>query len=161
MKSLWHWAMAFGSLFLPMTCLSEVKPFDVGSLDSIETQHRDRPFIVILWSLDCPPCLTELQTVSELRDLLPPSHVVLVSTDVGAPEDEIAGLLRRFDLHTYDNWVFANANNVKLRYHIDPQWFGELPRVYLYDIAHRRTAHSGTFSRPQLTAWSEKNVASP
>ena len=41
----------------------------------------------------------------------------------------------------------------KLRYVIDQDWYGELPRSYYYDADHQRSSHSGTLSQQQLSAW--------
>ena len=41
----------------------------------------------------------------------------------------------------------------KLRYGIDPSWFGELPRSYFYDAAHNRLPHSGALNEDHIEAW--------
>jgi len=41
----------------------------------------------------------------------------------------------------------------KLRFYIDPGWYGELPRSYFYDAAQQRSGHSGALTRAQLQDW--------
>ena len=52
-------------------------------------------------------------------------------------------MLEKHHLNDVENWVFADANSQKLRFEIDPSWYGELPRTYFFDSAHNRNGNSG------------------
>ena len=43
-----------------------LRPFDAGSYRAIVEAHRDRPFMLGFWSLDCPPCHRELAELGPL-----------------------------------------------------------------------------------------------
>ncbi len=62
-------------------------------------------------------------------------------------------MLHSFGLDAADNWIFADPMPERLRYRVDPNWFGELPRAYLYTDDHQRTAHSGILSEADLQQW--------
>ena len=42
--------------------------------------------------------------------------------------------------------VFTEDNSAKLRFEIDPSWYGELPRTYFFDKKHQRSGLSGVIS---------------
>ena len=59
------------------------------------------------------------------------------------------------------NWSQSNRANAeadedKLRYSIDPTWYGELPRTYFYDADHQITPLSGKISNSFLDTWLKK-----
>lgn len=56
-----------------------------------------------------------------------------------------------------DSWVFDDPIPERLRHAIDPSWYGELPRTYLYDARHQREAIVGVVGEQRLRAWLEKN----
>jgi thiol-disulfide isomerase/thioredoxin len=131
----------------------ELRPFTADSLASIRKQHAGRPFILTLWSLTCHHCAKELQALGRLVRAEPELPLAIVSTDSPAEAQAIGAALQRFGLARIDTWVFADAVPERLRYAIDPAWRGELPRTYLFDAAHRRTAHSGLLDESRLKEW--------
>lgn len=112
-------------LFLVLLCLpglatAELKPFSSGSLKEITAQRDGKPFLLVLWSMDCPPCLKELEHIGRLRAQFPNQGLVLVSTDGPEYATEVEGLLARHGLTDSENWYFADNFPERLRYHIDP-----------------------------------------
>ena len=135
---------------LPATALADLLPFEADSLDTIAHARRGRPFVLVLWSIDCPPCYKELALLGRLRATLPPGQLVLVSTDAPEQRGDIEGTLARFGLEAIDSYVFADGVPERLRQRIDPDWFGELPRSYLYRADHSRQAISGVLDEQAL-----------
>src|SRR5690606_18241478 len=129
------------------------KPFMAQSLKAIEAEHEGEAFLLVLWSVTCAPCFAELAMLSEALAVDPQLPIVLVATDPPAMRDEVEAVLADYDLLPYAGWQFAEAMPEKLRFHIDPDWYGELPRSYVYDAAHRRRGHSGALSAEQLQHW--------
>jgi hypothetical protein len=62
-------------------------------------------------------------------------------------------LLEDYGLQDLPSWQFSADIPEALRYHIDPDWYGELPRSYFYNAAHERRSHSGQLSRAVLAQW--------
>lgn len=138
---------------LPPMATAELKPFQVDSLEQITAAREGRPFLLMLWSLDCPPCLKELAELRQLTKGFDARDLVLVSTDGPGQQRAVERTLRDFGLTRLDNWLFADDFGERLRYRIDPEWFGELPRAYFYAADHQRTARSGVLKPELLQRW--------
>lgn len=132
---------------------SNIKPFYTNSLNSIIESRTETPFLVILWSVDCPPCMQELSQLQILRDQFSAQSLVLVSTDDALMADEVERVINSFQLDQKDNWIFSASLPERLRYAIDPDWYGELPRAYFYQSPEQRRAHSGSLSQSVLQQW--------
>lgn len=118
----------------------------------IEQSYAGLPFLVVLWSLDCPPCMKELELLSRVHQTHPEFKIVLINTDGIEVSNEAESLLAPFNLNSTDTWIFASEEVERLRFSIDPHWHGELPRSYLYRD-NKRLAHSGLIDQTQLRDW--------
>lgn len=121
-----------------------LRPFEPQSLGDIVAAHHGRPFVVLVWSMDCEFCQRSLDTLSRVRATRHDFDIVTVSTDPLADRELAAQSTRRLDtlglLH--DAWSFGPQAPEQLRFAIDPRWRGEKPRSYWFDAAGRRTSHS-------------------
>lgn len=130
-------------------------PFGPSSMRAIEEQHAGTPFIVAVWATDCPPCRHELQLLGAFANANPQVPVVLIATDTLQHAELVNEILSQYDLTGLDSWMFAEANVERLRYTIDPDWFGEMPRSYFYDSKSNRVARSGALTEMDLQDWLE------
>ncbi len=130
-----------------------VRPFESGSLQTIRAAHVHRPFILTFWSIDCAHCPKELKALGELKKQYPKLDIVLVSTDGDVPAAHLASFATRQGLGAAEQWVFADPQPEKLRFEIDRRWWGELPRTYFFDAAHKRESVSGLVSEERLQRW--------
>ena len=73
--------------------------------------------------------------------------LAMLATDDASASDQVKSILVGNELNKLDNWIFADANAQKLRYEIDPKWYGEVPRTYFVDKNHQRVGVSGALSR--------------
>jgi len=137
-------------LLLPGLAAAGFHPFSSESLDEITAAREGRPFLLLLWSVDCPPCLKELEEISQLYPRFAPDGLVLISTDSTDYADDAQQILTRYGLADAENWRFAGSFPERLRYRIDPNWYGELPRAYFYNARHERIGKSGALSRALL-----------
>lgn len=135
---------------------AEQRSFDVGDLAEIERARAGEPFLVVLWSLDCPPCRGELALLGDLRRRYPELALVLISTDPPEAAATAAEVLSDHGLANVESYVFAARNVERLRYTIDPEWFGELPRTYFYAADGSRHGVSGALSEERLRGWVER-----
>ena len=133
--------------------IAELKPFISNSMDQILAERTAKPFILLLWSIDCAPCMKELQQLQQAQSALSKANLVLISTDGMENHHEAQQVLTEFGLDNNDNWIFSDAMPERLRYRIDPNWFGELPRAYLYDNKHQRISKSGALNQALLEQW--------
>ena len=114
--------------------------------------RREQPFLLVLWSITCGPCRDEFALLREMRTRYPRLPLVLISTDDVSDEAMAATALRDFAMDGEESWIFADDAQ-KLRFEIDPGWYGELPRAYFYDASHRREGVSGSLTRERIESW--------
>lgn len=129
------------------------RPFTADSFEEIKASFADSEFLVGLWSVDCPPCLVELDMMGEVLKLNPDLPFVLISTDPIEDRELAAEFLEDYDLHQIESWMFADRFTERLRYTIDPNWYGELPRSYFFSSGHQMSVHSGVMTLDILKAW--------
>ncbi len=137
---------------------AEPVPFTVDSLAKIKAQYAGRPFILNLWSVnECSYCIAELTLLGKLAKTQKRLPLVLVATDSPEFAPAMQKTLSPLGLAGVDSWVFDDPIPERLRHAIDPSWYGELPRTYLYDARHRRETIVGVLGEQRLRAWLEKN----
>ena len=139
-------------LFLSANVIAQqpIKNFTSGSYEQIVNQYNKQSFVMVLWSIDCPPCYKELEMLGREQK----QHVfnlVLISTDGTEATNEVTAVLKKYNLQNVNNWLFKEYSAQQLRYQIDPLWYGELPRSYLFNKTHQRQAVSGVLSSEQLS----------
>ncbi|MFK7864590.1 MAG: TlpA family protein disulfide reductase [Pseudohongiellaceae bacterium] len=140
-------------LFLMQTATAEpadkFKPLEAETFSEIKQSNSGHAFLVSLWSIDCAPCRLELALLGDLKKTNPQFPLVLISTDSLEERETANYILEEYSLEGLVSWMFADNFIEPLRYSIDPNWYGELPRTYLYDANHVATAHSGVLT-PEL-----------
>jgi thiol-disulfide isomerase/thioredoxin len=122
---------------------TELHPFSKGSYQQLLQQHEGRPLMLVIWSYTCSSCLKEMSQLHNLIDKYPQIDVVLLSVDDFSATQAIQKALQENRLNAQENWLFIKDNSAKLRFEIDPTWYGELPRTYFFDKTHKRVGFSG------------------
>lgn len=132
-----------------------LQAFETDSLPKIQASHRGKPFVLMLWSMDCEFCQASLKLLSEAKKAQPDLQIVTISTDPIAEPGLTAQASRRLvELGlAQDAWGFGNASPERLRYAIDPRWHGEKPRTYWFDANGQRTARSGVLTHELIRNW--------
>lgn len=139
---------------LPSVHADTIKPFASSSRQAIEQSHRSQAFILAFWSLDCLYCLDELSLLADVLRQHTRVKLILVSTDGQSSAKQIQQTLNKIKLPAnVELWQYAESDEEKLRYSIDKQWYGELPRTYYYDSMHQVTAISGKPEQKWLHQW--------
>lgn len=148
-------ALVFLAFFIGMAAsyAQELKPFVRNSQQTILSAHRGQPFILALWSLDCAYCRDDLVLLGKMLSRHRELNIVMVATDTPVQSNEIQSMLQHYRLQNAESWVFADRFTERLRNEIDPQWHGELPRVYLYDAQGNSTVFSGKIERRKIERW--------
>lgn len=139
--------------FAPAATAQEIKPFSRGSYQQLVSARQGKPFILNFWSLNCAYCRTELDIFKKLTKKYPRLDLVLVSTDTPAEAKFISATLAKFSLNKAEAWVFADSNIERLRFEIDKQWYGELPRTYLVSAKNEAKAISGKIEQKDIELW--------
>ncbi len=124
-----------------------IRVFGPESFRQIVSSEKGKPFVILIWSLDCEYCQRSFQALAEARKK-GGFGVVTIATD-RADDAEAAALVRRklessgLDAHM---WAFGPAPAEQLRYAIDPKWRGEIPRSYWFDKEGKAVAYSGVIT---------------
>jgi len=129
---------------------TKLHPFKHDGLNNITQTHAGKPFLLLLWSIDCPACYQELELIRHWSAKNPHISIVFVSTDPIEQQAEVKQVIEEYQLNHLKHWIFAQQPHAKLRSIIDPNWYGELPRSYLYNRQHKRYTHSGVLSAGSL-----------
>lgn len=150
----------FGALLLLVSLMSSPaqanampREFVAGSYQAILDARQGKAFVLLFWSLDCPPCHRELAMLGEMLVTQPELPLVLVSTDEPEMAHEVVALLNAKGLSAVESWLYADAFVQRLRFEVDRNWYGELPRSYLFDAVHNRHATSGVLDEEALRSW--------
>lgn len=124
-----------------------LKPFVSGSYQQLLTSKTNKPFMLVVWSITCSSCLKDMALLHKVHQANPKLNIVMLATDDASATEQIQQILSKNQLTDLENWLFADENAQKLRYEIDPHWFGELPRTYFFDKSHKREGISGVLSQ--------------
>lgn len=127
-----------------------IQGFGPQTFAELKTQFAGKPFVVSLWSVDCAPCRVELDMLGQLKKADPTFPLVVISTDSIARREDAADILDEYQLADETTWMFADNFVERLRFSIDPSWYGELPRSYFFDADHTMKAHSGILTEEKL-----------
>lgn len=146
--------LCFGLLLAAQSAAAqELKPFVRGSYQQIVSARAGKPFIVSFWSLSCTYCATELSMLGKLLEKHRGIDLVLVSTDTPLDEAAIKATLDKSALGKAESWVYADSHADRLRYEVDREWHGELPRTYFFAAGEDARAASGKLDEAEVERW--------
>ncbi len=132
----------------------ETRPFVRGSYERIVASHTGKPFVVSFWSLSCTNCREDLTMFGKLARKYPGFKLVLIATDSPDQNKEIEQTLQRYRLERAESWVFAESYAERLRYEVDKEWYGELPRTYFFNAQGKvESSLSGVLDHMQTERW--------
>jgi peroxiredoxin len=134
-----------------------------GSYQKIIQKYKGKPVVVALWSVSCTHCGADLEIFEHVIKKYSKLNLVLISTDSPEQEAIIRRSLSKYNLvdlreknsrsGKVESWVFADSYTEKLRFDIDAQWYGELPRTYFFNADGKMTAISGVLEEEKVEQW--------
>ena len=141
--------------------LAQAEPSAKGSVEfnkvlfeQVKQDNITQKWLVLLWSVDCPPCMKELALVQKLQQKQKNLAVVMINTDTEeSSEQERSDIIKHFNLVNLKKFHFTEGQEAQQRYQVDPQWFGELPRSYFIDEQGKFHGKSGLIAEELLTQW--------
>jgi thiol-disulfide isomerase/thioredoxin len=134
----------------------EFIPFEIDTRKAIEAKYLNQPLIISFWSIDCPYCIDDLKKLGKALTKNTKVKLVTVCVDGKESAKKAERVLNQAHLPEHERYQYAEADEDKLRYSIDPAWYGELPRTYFYDVNHQITPLSGKISNSFLGTWLKK-----
>lgn len=136
---------ALALMFGTANAADRVAVFDSAHAARIADSQRGKPFVLVVWSLDCVYCKRNFDALGKLRARHPELRVVTLATDSAEALPQVQQVLQRVSL-TRNAWVFGHEPQERLRYAVDPEWMGEMPRTYFYRADGQRQGVSGVIS---------------
>jgi len=137
---------------------SLLREFTQQGLETIKSEHKGEPFLLVIWSLECPPCQEELNLLSRWRQENPAVKIVALAADPPNQAANVQDAIYNHGLEEISNWIFAQDDAAPLIYAIDADWYGEMPRNYFYFADHRRIGFSGRLTEHALDQWVAKTL---
>ena len=131
-------------------------PFDMNTRKVIEKRYIDQPLIISFWSIDCPYCIDDLKKLGKALSKNTNVKLITVCVDGKESAKKAERILSQANLPKHEQYQYAEVDEDRLRYNIDPSWYGELPRTYFYDATHQVTPLSGKISNSFLDKWFKK-----
>jgi hypothetical protein len=127
--------------------------FAPDSFRQIVAGKAGKPFVVMLWSLDCVYCAQSFEALSDAKK----KHgldVVTIATDPADDPESVKLISGKLAAHrlTGNAWAFGSSPPEQLRYAIAPKWRGELPRSYWFGADGKVVAYSGVVSKERISA---------
>lgn len=130
------------------------KVFGEESWQDLTDAHKGQRLIVHFWSLACAPCLTELPEWGKFLAGHPGAPLVLISWESRPqPAERIRATLAKAGLAGAENWTLIDGFEQKIRFALDRDWMGELPRTQLIAQDGSVTTISGAMDFSKLAAW--------
>jgi thiol-disulfide isomerase/thioredoxin len=125
----------------------KVRAFEADSLQGIVASHAGKPFVLVVWALDCDYCQPSFKALAQAqrRNKL---AVVTIATDRADDPEAVRFIQKKIGATGLSTqaWAFGGAPAERLRYAIDPKWHGEMPRSYWFDSSGNKVAHSGVIT---------------
>ena len=131
-------------------------PFEINTRNVIEKKYLNQPLIISFWSIDCPYCIDDLKKLGKALSKNTNVKLITVCVDGKESAKKAERILSQANLPKHEQYQYAEVDEDRLRYNIDPAWYGELPRTYFYDAAHQVTPLSGKISNSFLDKWFKK-----
>lgn len=130
-----------------------IQAFQPDSMARIVTAQKGKPFVLVLWSLDCEYCLASFTTLAAEKRKRKNLTVVTLATDALADANAASLMKKKLAASGLNGnaWAFGQAAPEQLRYAIDAAWHGEMPRSYWFNARGERVAHSGVIT-PEVAA---------
>ena len=135
---------------------STLKPFVSGSYQQMLDSHANQSFMLVIWSITCSSCLKDMALLNKIHKNNPDIKMVMLATDDVSATEQIQQILVKNELAGIENWLFADDNAQKLRYEIDPKWYGELPRTFFLNKKHEREGISGVLTQDDYETYFKK-----
>ena len=138
-----------------------LKKFERGSWETVLRSHSGHPTIVHFWGVTCGPCKVELPLLGAFMKDHPGIDVVTISADL-VPDLSGAtrSMLQASGLGSAENWIFSDGFVERLRFEIDPNWQGDIPRSMLISRDGAISVIEGSAETSDLVKWSDQQRGS-
>ena len=139
--------------------IDNLREFQRGSWKEIRQSHQGKPVVVHIWGVTCGPCRTEMPEWGAFLRERPDMNLGLIDADLVPDESGASTMLDQAGLGGAENWVFGDNFVEPLRYEVDPQWRGEIPRTIMIDRNGAATVMDGVVDFSAVRGWLDAQQA--
>ena len=141
-------AASLAAHLAPAHAAGDIRSFEPDSMARIQADNKGKPFVLMVWSLDCSYCLASMKVLAKEKKHYPNLAVVTLATDMKSDAKSLAAIRKKLQASglagaSAQAWAFGDAAPEQLRYALDPAWRGEVPRSYWFSPDGKGTARSG------------------
>lgn len=127
--------------------------FNHQTIEALQKRFSGQNWLMVMWSLDCPPCFKELSHIAKLKSQVKTLPIILVNVDEESSHSERQDVIDNLQLTTIEHYFFLPEQAHRNRYQIDKQWHGELPRSYYIDATGQWLGQSGLQTKEKIKQW--------
>lgn len=152
MKRFWSALLVTLSLSIAGLALADkapLKPYQAGDWKSISKAGNGAPLAIHFWGVTCPACVKEMPHWGQFLKSNPNAKVVFIQVD-DVSQDSMSKMLDKAGLEKANNYYVAAPFDERLRYEIDPKWYGETPTTIIIDKNGKATRKTGLINFKQL-----------
>ena len=148
-KYLLIFLLAMGIAHLAFADKPSLKPYQGGDWPSLVKSANSAPIAIHFWGVTCPACVKEMPLWGNFLKANQNAKVIFIQVDDVSAES-MQKMLNKAGLEKANNYYVAGPFDERLRYEIDPKWYGETPTTILIDKHGRATRKTGLINFQQL-----------
>jgi thiol-disulfide isomerase/thioredoxin len=116
-----------------------LNPVDEKAYDAILQQHSGKVVLVNFWATWCEPCREEMPLLAALENKFRERGFVLITISADEPEQERDAyeFLKQSGVR-FPAYLKNVGNSDRFITHIDKDWSGALPALFLFDRSGRK-----------------------
>ena len=150
-----YWLVLLSALFLSfsgsaLADTSSLKPYQAGDWKAITKVNNGEPLAIHFWGVTCPACIKEMPLWGQFLKSNPNAKVVFIQVD-DVSTDNMLKMLNKAGLEKANNYYVVAPFDERLRYEIDPKWYGETPTTIVIDKHGKATRKTGLVDFQKLT----------
>lgn len=119
-----------------------LKPYQKGDWKTLIKPYSGQPVAIHFWGVTCPACVKELPQWGKFLSQNKNAKIIFIQVDETTLEN-IQKNLSKANLVEANNYYVDSPFDERLRYEIDPKWFGETPTTIMIDKNSRVVRKSG------------------
>jgi len=119
-----------------------LKPYQTGDWKTITKASNGAPLAIHFWGVTCPACVKEMPQWGAFVKRNPDAKIIFIQVDDVSPE-MMQKMLNKVGLEKANNYYIASSFDERLRYEIDPKWYGETPTTIVIDKNGKATRKTG------------------
>ena len=147
-------ALTVATSVISYNAVSASQVFTQATFEQLKQQNLGKQWLLMLWSVDCPPCFKELALIEKLYQQSPNIAIAIVNTDDGdSTAQDRKNIMASYQLDELATFHFSNGQGDRNRYMIDKNWYGELPRSYFVEAGGKFHGISGLVKENLLRKW--------